>query len=86
MSTHNGGDVLARGAISATFPACETGVKEDNWKAAFDDFDPKAFLARAEAEEQAARERKAQRLLEEQAEVEARDLEQLMRRLCRRAS
>ena len=76
MSSHNGGDVLARGAISATFPACESGVKEDRWKAAFDDYDPAAFLAKAEAEEQAARERKAQRLLEEQVESEQREAAQ----------
>lgn len=75
MSSHNGGDVLARGAVSATFPACESGVKEDRWKAAFDDYDPAAFRAKAEAEEQAARERKAQRLLEEQAETEIRNQE-----------
>lgn len=72
----NGGDQLARGAISATFPACESRVKEDKWKAAFDDYDPATFLANAEAEEQAARERKAQRLLEEQVESEQREAAQ----------
>lgn len=75
MSSHNGGDVLARGAVSAVFPACESGVKEDRWNAAFEDYDPAKFLANAEAEEQAARERKAQRLLQEQVDMEQRDQE-----------
>ena len=86
MSSHNGGDVLARGAISAVFPACESGVSEDKWKAAFEDYDSAAFLAAAEAEAQAVRDRKAQRLLEEQAELDLRDQEQAARRLLESAA
>ena len=80
MSSHNGGDVLARGAVSAVFPACESGVSQDKWKEAFEDYDSAAFLANAEAEAQAVRDRKAARLLAEQAEIEARDREQEARR------
>ena len=86
MSSHNGGDVLARGAVSATFPACESGVSEDKWKTAFEDYDSAAFLANAEAEAQAVRERKAQRLLDEQAEIEQRDQEQQARKLTEQAT
>ena len=75
MSSHNGGDVLARGAVSATFPACESGVSEDKWKTAFEDYDSAAFLANAEAEAQAVRERKAQRLAQQEAEIEQREQE-----------
>jgi hypothetical protein len=69
------GDVLARGGISATFPACESGVSEDKWKKAFEDYDSAAFLAGVEAEKEAYQERKIQRQLEFEAELEARDRE-----------
>lgn len=72
---NQGGDRLASGAISAVFPACETGVSEDKWKAAFEDYDSAAFLAGVEAEKEAYQERKIQRQLDFEAELEARDRE-----------
>jgi hypothetical protein len=67
------GDHLAAGGISAVFPACETGVSQDKWKAAFEDYDSAAFLAGVEAEKEAYQERKIQRQLDFEAELEARD-------------
>jgi hypothetical protein len=40
MSSHNGGDQLARGLVKADFPACEPGVSDEKWRQAFEDFDP----------------------------------------------
>jgi hypothetical protein len=69
------GDQLARGGISAVFPACESGVSEDKWKAAFEDYDSAAFLAGIEAEAEAYQERKIQRQREFEAKLERRDRE-----------
>ena len=69
------GDVLARGGILAIFPACETGVSEDKWKAAFEDYDSAAFLAGIEAEAEAYQERKIQRQIAFEKEIEERDRE-----------
>ena len=69
------GDQLARGGISAVFPACESGVSEDKWKAAFEDYDSAAFLANVEAEAEAYQERKIQRQREFEAEIEQRNQE-----------
>jgi hypothetical protein len=73
------GDQLARGGISAVFPACESGVSEDKWKAAFEHYDGAAFLANQEAEAQAVQERKALRLLQQEKELEERDRERQSR-------
>ena len=78
MSSLGGGDKLARGAVSAVFPACETGVSEDKWKAAFEDYDSAAFLKSVEAEAEAYQERKIQRQIDFEKEVEERDRERLV--------
>ena len=64
------GDTLAAGAARATFASAPNRVTEDKWKEAIGDFDKDVFIKNAEAEEQAARDRKFERLLQEQAEAE----------------
>lgn len=74
------GDRLARGGNKAAFPAGSVGVTEEKFEAATKDFDSAGFLARAEAEENAARERRAERQKEAEAEHIRQDEEREARR------
>jgi|ERR1700677_2572807 len=68
------GDRLARGGAKAAFPASE-GVTQNTWDTAFSDYDSEAYLKGIEIEAQALQARKAQKLLDEQAEAERDDRE-----------
>lgn len=74
------GDRMARGGTKAAFPASEPGISEEKFNDAVKDFDPAAYAKNAEAEEQAVRDRKAQRLITEQAEADQRERENEERR------
>ena len=69
------GDRLAKGSAKAAFPAAEPGVAVDKFNDAVKDFDLTEYLKGVEAEESAARERKAQRIQAEQMEAEKLDRE-----------
>ena len=64
-----GGDVLARGGVKATFAAVE-GTSADKWAEAFGNFDPLAYLKKTEEDELERQARKAQKLIDEEAEDE----------------
>ena len=64
-----GGDVLARGGIKASFAAV-SGTSADKWAEAFGNFDPKAYLEKTEQEELERQARRAQKLIDEEAEDE----------------
>lgn len=73
------GDRLARGGAKAAFPVSEK-VSQEKFDAAFEGYDGEAFIKNAEAEDQAARERKAERLAKAALEADARDKEREERR------
>ena len=74
------GDRLARGGNKAAFPASEPGISDEKFNDAVKDFDPAAYAKGVEAEAQAVRDRKAQRLLDEAAEAEQHEREREQRR------
>ena len=74
------GDRLARGGNKAAFPTSEAGTTEERFSEAVGSFDSAGYLKRVEAEEQAARERKAQRLIDEEKVREQQDAEREARR------
>lgn len=69
------GDRLAKGSAKAAFPAAEPGVAAEKFKEATKDFNLQDYLKGVETEENAARERKAQRIQAEQADAEKLDRE-----------
>lgn len=73
------GDRLARGTAKAVFPASE-GASQEQFEKAVADFDPQAYIQKAEAAEAEARERRAQRIETEAAEAVQRDVEREQRR------
>jgi hypothetical protein len=75
------GDRLAKGNSKASFPASEAGISQDKFDLALGDFDPKEYLRKAEAAEQEAREQRAARLVQEQAESDKLDQERAQRLL-----
>ena len=63
------GDRLARGGVKASFGAVQ-GTTADKWAEAFGNFDPLAYLKKTEEEELERQARRAQKLIDEEAQDE----------------